>query len=171
MSCINCGRGLCFECDQQPCCCSSSKQESPTVGLHLDNVSFTHSEQSINPTIIKRGRPFKDDSEISTSAGRKRAAELYSIDPDKACEWRGKSNCGGGKSPIVGCLTGTQKHRHHGPVKNTSHNERTNIHLICARCHNTWHGVNDPLYDESAYENLPHDPRPMTIDEMLLSGG
>jgi len=100
----------------------------------------------------------KADSDIGTSAGRKRAAAAYQIDKGEACEWRGLTNCGGGLHPIIGCINGLQVHRHHGPIKNTSHNESGNIHLICVRCHNIWHAKNDPYYIEEAYAVLPHKP-------------
>lgn len=68
------------------------------------------------------------------STGRKRAALLYPLDKNHPCEWRGKKNCGGGLKPIVGCLDGFQRHRHHGPVKNPVHNEQGNVHRVCATC-------------------------------------
>jgi hypothetical protein len=92
------------------------------------------------------------------STGRKRAAQLYPIEKDAPCEWRGKKNCGGGKRPIVGCLNGFQVDRHHGPVKKTTRNEEGNVHRICKDCHNHWHELNDLVYDEQAYNSLPHDP-------------
>lgn len=171
MSCINCSRGLCFECELDPCCCT------PEVNpQQLANAPFSQGEPLPEPTVIyggtaRRGRPPKDDSEISTSAGRKRAAVLYPIDSSKPCDWRGLANCGGGKFPIIGCVAfGVQRHRHHGPVKHTARNEQGNVHLICEGCHNTWHAKNDPVYDQAEYELLPHNPRPATPDEMLKRG-
>jgi hypothetical protein len=112
-------------------------------------------------------RRYKDG--VTTSAGRKRAATMYPLDRTVACEWQLLANCGGGKIPILGCLTGKQINRHHGPVKHTERNERGNIHLICAHCHNLWHAKNDPVYDEDLFDSLLHDPRPMTPEEMLLT--
>jgi len=154
MLCIPCARGLCDEClgiDLYGKCCHDQQGES----------------ESALSVALPVGRPRKDDDEISTSAGRKRAAVEYEINPQAACEWSGKSNCGGGKVPILGCVGNSQSHRHHGPIKHTAHNERGNVHRICARCHNTWHAKNDPIYDEAEYSTLPHDPRQMTRLEAI----
>lgn len=152
MPCIACARGFHEECTvgdftTEPCCCPPEGESSFTEPLPV-------------------GRPRQD--EISTSAGRKRAAVEYDINPDAACEWSGKTNCGGGKMPIVGCVGNSQRHRHHGPIKDTAHNERGNVHRICATCHNTWHGKNDKIYDEEEYTDLPHSPRIMTFQEAVI---
>lgn len=136
--CVSCARGFYEECGHAP-------------PIELPQVLG----------IEKRHGNVKDDSEVTISAGRKRAAKAYLVDPTMDCEWRGLANCGGGVHPIIGCINGIQRHRHHGPVKNTTHNERTNIHLICARCHNTWHAKNDPDYIEDVNEVLPHAPIPV----------
>lgn len=148
MACIACGRGFCEECLQgqdDKCCCTG-----------------TLNSETKEP----RGN-YKDDDAITISAGRKRAAVEYKIYPEKDCEWRFKANCGGGKHPIIGCLNGKQEHRHHGPIKNTARNEPSNINFICNNCHERWHKKNNFDYDEKVNENLPHNPRPMTTDEML----
>lgn len=137
--------------------------EPAPVGPKL--VSFSDEDD----TIVKRGRPKKDDSEITVSAGRKRAAELYPLDKDAPCEWQGLADAGGGKHPIIGCLQGKQQHIQHGPVKATYRNERENIHLICVKCHNRWHTVNDPVYDEDEYDKLPHSPRQATEEELIVN--
>lgn len=151
-SCISCARGFYFECGH-----------TPPVSIPQVLTVTTEAKTSDEPK--KLGRPFKEDNDITTSAGRKRAAELYPIQEDSDCEWLKKADCGGGKKPIVGCLNGKQRHRHHGPIKDTAHNERNNIHLICARCHNTWHGRNDPIYTEQEYKLLPHSPRSATPED------
>jgi hypothetical protein len=147
MSCLPCGRDLHEECQQIPegkkCCCT----------------------QNITMPQPREGNNYKSDDEIGVSAGRKRAAVAHSINPDRSCEWRWKKNCGGGVHPIIGCLTGMQEHRHHGPVKNTARNEVSNVHLICTSCHNRWHTLNDPDYDEASNELLPHNPTPATLKE------
>lgn len=99
------------------------------------------------------------------SAGRKRAARMYPLDPAKPCDFRGSSNCGGGSNPITGCLSGKQEARHHGPDKNVSNNEAGNVHRICHYCHNRWHAANDPGYDWNATIYPGHDPRSMTDSE------
>lgn len=156
MSCIACGRFLHEECekpiDDAQCCCKPTQT----------GIAFSDPESNV-------GRPLKPDDEIGVSAGRKRAATAYQIISEKPCEWIWKANCGGGLFPIIGCMNGTQQHRHHGPVKNTARNEPTNVHLICARCHNTWHAKNDSKYNEDEYDKLPHKPRPATPEELLSS--
>ncbi len=152
MSCVSCGRDLHDECQQQvpkdkKCCC---QQETPSVSVF---------------STPKTGQNYKPDDEITVSAGRKRAAVLHEIDPERSCEWRWKKNCGGGQHPIIGCLAGLQEARHHGPIKNTSRNEVKNVHLICTNCHNRWHTLNDKDYDEEVNESLPHIPVPATIEE------
>jgi hypothetical protein len=153
--CFSCARGLCDECTDYTLpegqCCHDRQGETSALSPESPSV----------------GRPRKDDDEISTSAGRKRAAVEYEINSQAACEWSGKSNCGGGVHPIVGCVGNSQAHRHHGPIKHTAHNERGNVHRICARCHNTWHAKNDPIYDEARYATLPHNPRQMTRLEAI----
>lgn len=157
--CLACARGLHDECTNPvggiDCCCALLVRQEEA------------SNSALSPESLPVGRPRKDDDEISTSAGRKRAAVEYEINPQAACEWSGKSNCGGGKIPILGCVGNSQSHRHHGPIKHTAHNERGNVHRICARCHNTWHAKNDPIYDEAEYATLPHDPRQMTRLEAI----
>lgn len=117
MSCIACGRYLCDECDEQPCCCSTRPTEQ--------------TERLKDPK----------------STGRKRAAELYPLDRDAPCEWQKKKDCGGGKHPIIGCLNGKQSVRHHGPDKDTLNNEQGNVSRICSTCHVRWHALNDGDYD------------------------
>lgn len=109
------------------------------------------------------------DLKDEKSTGRKRAAVLYPIDRENPgpCEWRGLKNCGGGRRPIVGCLNGVQQERHHGPVKKTTRNEEGNVHRICEPCHVHWHELNDLIYDEREYNNLPHDPVAATEAEII----
>lgn len=150
MSCFSCGRGFHDECDQptgDKCCCED-KALSPLVP-----------EEPI--TRRREG--------VGVSAGRKRAAVDFPIDRDAACEWRMQANCGGGFEPIIGCLTGRQQHRHHGPDKTTTNNDRSNISLICTPCHNRWHAKNDPLYGESKCPVgiKPKEPRAMTSAEIM----
>lgn len=107
----------------------------------------------------KEFRTYKDDSTLrdQQSTGRKRAAKMYPLDEEAECEWRMKRNCGGGDSPIVGCLDGLQQARHHGPEKNTLNNDPGNVHRICHTCHNRWHTLNDEKYVWSKVQN-PHSP-------------
>lgn len=110
---------------------------------------------------LKRDATLKDQQ----STGRKRAARWFPLDFEAACEWRGKSNCGGGTKPIVGCVSGLQQARHHGPDKSTSNNEVGNVHRICHRCHNRWHAANNATYDWTSTLVNSHAPRPQTKEE------
>lgn len=143
MSCVACGRDFHEECAQQPCCCDGE-------------------------IVIAEEAPV-EKKQLTESAGRKQAAKLYPIDSDEPCEWQMKANCGGGFVPIVGCLTGKQKHIHHGPDKTTLNNDRSNISLICTTCHNRWHAKNDPLYgvEKCPVGIQPKEPRDMTPEEMM----
>lgn len=110
----------------------------------------------------KRDAALKDQQ----STGRKRAARMYPLDRTLACEWKLKANCGGGLYPILGCFSGVQEARHHGPDKSTSNNEEGNVHRICYCCHNRWHAVNNPDYDwEKHNDYASHNPRDMTAEE------
>lgn len=142
--CLSCARGFYEECGHEP----PDERTLQTADVLEEVRRYRHND-------------------ISTSGGRKRAAELYPLDKSLDCEWRMLANCGGGRVPIIGCLTGKQVNRHHGPVKTTTRNERTNIHLICSPCHNLWHAKNDPVYDETLFDTLPHNPRPITPEEIL----
>lgn len=120
------------------------------------------------------------------STGRKRVDRMYPIPVGYQCEWANLKNCGGGLFPIIGCLGNAATDRHHGIDKNTLNNEKAsvgigtveNVHLICSRCHNTWHGLNDqtyPEFDRIADQASPwvpegagwHDPVEATSEELL----
>jgi hypothetical protein len=92
---------------------------------------------------------------------------MYPLDREGDCEWKLQKNCGGGKSPIIGCIDGRQEARHHGPDKNTLNNDSGNVHRICHRCHNRWHARNDPDYVWGSVYN-DHSPTVATQDEVLL---
>lgn len=150
MSCISCGRQMHDECEEPTgggCCCT---QESSSPLAPEEPVT-------------------RRRENVTVSAGRKRAAVDFPIDRDAPCEWRLKANCGGGFAPILGCITGYQRSRHHGPDKRTTNNDRSNISIICHDCHNRWHTANDSLYgDEKCPVGIqPKDPRPMTSAEMM----
>ncbi len=152
MACLGCGRGFHDEC------------EIGCKSCHPDIDQLFKATVSIGG----RGAPIKEPEDVKDrhSTGRKRAALLYPIVKENPCEWRGKKNCGGG-TPIVGCINGFQRHRHHGPVKDTLRNEAGNVHRICNHCHNRWHAVNDPVYDAALYEDKPHNPELATELELM----
>ena len=144
--CFPCRREFHEECVQgDPCCCPE------------EQAGF-----STEKTLVPLG-----EREVGESAGRKEAARLYPVNETLACEWKGLANVGGGKFPVVGCIDGLQKARHHGPVKRTTVNHRYNIHLICTSCHNWWHAKNDKHYKEEEYALLPHKPRPAEPLELV----
>jgi hypothetical protein len=153
MGCIACGRGFHSECDVG-CTNCHDKEDKIIHSFHTGG----------------RGAPTKDPESVTDrhSTGRKRAAQLYPIFKDKPCEWQGKKNCGGG-SPIIGCINGLQRDRHHGPVKDTLRNEPGNVHRICKHCHNRWHAVNDPIYNEEEYNTKPHSPELAEELELLAN--
>jgi hypothetical protein len=153
MGCPGCGRFFHEECETN---CENCHGEQDRVVKSITNGSM--------------GAPIKDPDKVTDrfSTGRKRAAVLYPIFKDKPCDWRGKKNVGGGHG-IVGCINGMQQHRHHGPIKDTLRNDPENIHRICTKCHSRWHAVNDPLYSEEEYEDLPHSPEDATDIELLTA--
>jgi hypothetical protein len=155
MPCIHCGRGFHDECVYLEC-----------INCHDDTAKIS---KTITGS-LGLGAPIKNPDEVGDrhSTGRKRAAQLYPIFDDQPCEWQGKKNCGGGK-PIIGCVAGLQADRHHGPIKDTLRNEPGNVHRICKICHNNWHAVNDPIYDEEKYKELPHLPEKATDAELFLN--
>lgn len=170
MSCIACGRGFHDECSLPPypeadekniCCCE----------FEIDQASLSEDQSTDAKGSGLRGP--RRMAEVSISGGRKRAAEVYPLQREEPCEWRGLANCGGGLFPVLGCSEGKQQARHHGPVKNTSVNHRENVHRICHKCHNRWHRANDPHYDrndkeaESRFALLPHNPRPMEPIDLI----
>lgn len=146
MACTACGRSFHEECENEKGCDDCHKKE---VVEATEKISG------------KMGRPQLGDDEVTDvlSTGRKRAAKLYGHLMDKTlpCEWRGKKNVGGG-IPIYGCINGFRQDIHHGPDKTTTNNSRSNVHLICKKCHKRWHMVNDPVYDKDKYILTKHEP-------------
>lgn len=136
MACIDCGAGFHFACKESPCCCSNS---APVAEETNDDERLQREEL----VTYKRDTALKDQQ----STGRKRAARLFPLDRTAPCEWQGLLFAGGGRFPIVGCASGLQQARHHGPDKNTLNNEEGNVHRICHRCHNRWHTKNDDGYE------------------------
>jgi hypothetical protein len=163
MACVNCRDELHWECLNildGACCCTRPNTDLPVAEIEEDEDEHTYHNRT-----YKREGTLKDQQ----STGRKRAARLYPLNPEASCEWRGLKNSGGGPIPIVGCNSGTQQARHHGPDKNTLNNDEGNVHRICHRCHNRWHTKNDPVY--VAGESYPaHDSvTQATIQEIMES--
>ena len=140
MACPECAASFHSECQNGVdgfCCCTGN-----IVGLE---------------DVVKSlgGGQVKSPSEITDieSTGRKRAALLYPIMEGQVCDWANLYYCGGGTTPIIGCAGNLASDIHHGPDKNTINNGPTNVHRICAVCHNRWHARNDSYYP---------NPRPST---------
>lgn len=137
----------------------------------IESGQFDNEINNVRPSRRRRrnvsGRRLKRSSSLKDqqSTGRKRAAKLFPLFPERSCEWEGNSNCGGGSYPILGCLGGKQEARHHGPHKNTLDNEEGNVHRICNYCHNRWHVANDPSYNINDPDTTPHSPIPFTESE------
>ena len=137
-SCIWCARGL------TKICRHKIKQATHLI------ISDSDTEEEETPA----HRTYKTDAALKDqqSTGRKRAAQLYPLFRESLCEWAALEKAGGGNHPIRGCAIredstpGLQKHRHHGPDKNTLNNEEGNVHRICTGCHNLWHAQNDGDY-------------------------
>ena len=192
-TCFFCAANLHESCTEiESCACSLQSHNtelvlSPTKSEGLDSESVSEpddedegvryksrSKRQSNSRASKRASSLKDQQ----STGRKRAAKLYPLDREAACEWRGKSNVGGGDYPIRGCIYGKQEARHHGPIKDTTVNDEGNVHRICHYCHNRWHVVNDPGYNWNRSNYPSHRPVDMTereredaiIDEMRYLG-
>lgn len=156
MGCIDCGSGLHRVCGN-PCCCS----KNPPVAEEVEDE--TPERRYISRT-YKREGTLKDQQ----STGRKRAAQLYPLTETDPCEWLGLKFAGGGKFPIVGCNSGIQQARHHGPDKNTLNNDEGNVHRICHKCHNRWHTRNDPEYEPGSSQR-PHDSRTLATTEEIMN--
>lgn len=140
---------------------TSEESEEETRGNEGGRLS-----SSRKPRTQKRDATLKDQQ----STGRKRAAREYPFELDgdglrAKCEWAGKAECGGGTSPILGCVNGRQEARHHGPDKSTSNNDKGNVHRICHRCHNRWHAANNAEYDWTDTRVKKHAPRSQDLNE------
>ena len=163
MACINCNAGLCWECNNVLdgiCCCNRASVNSLPPVAEEDEDDTKNSYRT-----YKREGTLKDQQ----STGRKRAAKAYPLDPKAPCEWRGLKFAGGSRFPIVGCTSGLQQARHHGPDKNTLNNDEGNVHRICHICHNRWHTLNDPSYDAGS-SHEPHDEvTQATVDDFVLN--
>lgn len=122
-------------------------------------------------TITAEGEAWhKQDEEVTDpkSTGRKRAVLAKPITPGMPCDWAGLKFAGGAVFPIVGCVNNLATMIHHGPSKCTLDNELSNLHAICATCHNRFHSANDHTYgpdplnstwlpEESWGPLIPHD--------------
>lgn len=127
---------------------------SEICGHDVESVKITDSDPGDLISLDDAPVTYKTDASLKDqqSTGRKRAAQLYPLNPEAYCEWSGKTKQGGGPHPIDGCgirsgtNIGLQQARHHGPDKNTLNNESGNVHRICTPCHNEWHAKNDKDY-------------------------
>lgn len=166
MKCASHLLGLVWECRTPEECSDGSDQHSVSSPDLVPSGMVALEEE----TEEVEAHTYKDDSNLrdQQSTGRKRAAAKFPLDETAPCEWSMKKNCGGGKFPITGCVTGLQMARHHGPDKNTLNNDVGNVHRICATCHNRWHTLNDEGYDWSTVHE-PHSPREATVIDISES--
>lgn len=143
MSCLPCAAELHFECllpQDNLCCC--------------DDIVATINEPA------QRGGPTKaaEDMADPISTGRKRAAVAKPIEEGMACEWAGLLRAGGGVEYIIGCNGNLATNIHHGPDKDVLNNVDSNLHRICANCHNRWHTLNDKYYGIRPAPGTPFIP-------------
>lgn len=164
MSCLPCIAGFHHECPDI---------HTETVDLSPDEAEVLFicccSENEVQRVVAVRTLKRDEDLKDVTSTGRKRAKEVKPINEGDICEWAYLKNAGGGVEPIIGCAGNEATNIHHGPDKSTLNNDPdTNLHKICATCHNRWHTLNDPYYGERPdhgapflpldQECIPHDP-------------
>lgn len=148
--CLSCARGFHEECLDGCLSLSSCKCLSSLLSIN-----------QIGDSTKQVGRPQKPDDQVEDprSTFRKRAQkvlkQIRGVQIGDPCEWKGLTNCGGGRNPIEGCEDGIVKHVHHGPDKDWTKNVPTNLHGVCHSCHNRWHSANDTDYDP----RIPHNPR------------
>lgn len=160
--CIYCAADIHLYCgDDNSCCCAGKENLSLNLSPTGDDDYSVTSQKKRGPKFLTEG--FKD----ALSAGRKRAARMYPIAEGQLCEWSFKKNCGGGIVPVMGCSGRLATNIHHGPDKSVLNNERDNISIICAFCHNLWHAKNDEHY----IEPRPADGRewlPLKNEELTI---
>jgi hypothetical protein len=165
----------------EPTVCVLCVAQFPHDETELCTAAPTEIEAAIKEAVI--GRPPKEGNEMADpeSTGRKRAAAALPTEilETMLCEWALLKEAGGGVYPIKGCHGNKATDRHHGPDKNTLNNQRhSNLHGICAFCHNEWHAKNDTTYvgerpaDETPWlpvgEYKEHNPNDkMTIEEAI----
>lgn len=175
-ACPMCIAGFHYSCLSTTCSCQMNQHQlaivlpSPTEP-NLSDELLDLSQDRHQSRNSNAGRSLKRDSALKDqqSTGRKRAAKMYPLDRNAPCEWRKLSNCGGGVSPIVGCISGLQEARHHGPDKSVTNNEVGNVHRICHYCHYNWHAKNNEDYDWNSTLVVTHQPRPATESELANS--
>lgn len=174
--CIECLRSFHVVCGV-PCCCgtavfisdatvsSDADEESTTQSNTNYDTSDSEAEWRVSSGGTRRG---KRDASLKDqqSTGRKRAAQVLSLDREALCHWHDASPTnpkGGGLYPVVFGCQNTQVARHHGPDKNTLNNSEDNLSAICAFHHNNWHAKNDPEY-------RPGNPVMFEVAELIKSG-
>lgn len=172
MGCPPCSRSMhpfCVNPGENSCCCNSNVDTSEgdtngNMAVEDDTEDWRRkSSRGNSRSFGKRDESLRDQQ----STGRKRAAVAYPLNRDAPCEWQGLRFAGGGDFPIVGCISGLQQARHHGPDKNTLNNDEGNVWRICVFCHNRWHTLNDATYKWGSIYT-PHDPDTKATDQELI---
>lgn len=190
-TCLACKAGFHDECadmwngslaDDTECCCLGAYSLEPSnayeAALSADKPDIDAYFEGYT------GTKSLDQYADPISTGRKEAVKKFPIKPGMVCEWAWLKNAGGGVKPIIGCPGHPAEAVHHGPDKNTMCNIDSNVHRICAECHNRWHATNDPFYGDRpvnaegkvdasvpflpiGQDALPHDPVTFATDEMI----
>ena len=163
------------------CCCDA--EEAANDGV-IEEVLIGTSTTDKRGNLPQGANKSASDVRDPTSTGRKRAVKLKPIIEGMVCEWANLRSAGGGVFPIVGCegiILTTQKGNdertgnvHHGPDKSTLNNSDENLHRVCGKCHNRWHELNNPEYNEPRPKNggawvpvaefFPHDKHSLATD-------
>jgi len=164
--CVGCRQGFHDECisfwmglsnghlEWFACCCGGDFDtykhlRAEQLSSSLPSSNYVDAEDEQIETYFDGFDGSKHPSEYADplSSGRKKAAKVAPIAPGMICEWAWLAKAGGGVIPIIGCPGRPASDRHHGPDKNTLHNNvGVNLHRICDWCHNQWHAKNDPHY-------------------------
>lgn len=136
--CIFSARGFFEECENFPGCGCGS----PPIPLS----STSPHEEVATAGVYQKDRNLLVDPK---STGRKEAARMFPLDKSAPCEWQLKKFVAFNGKMVWGCVNGLQSNIHHGPDKDTLRNVNGNVHRICFTCHNHYHAVTDPDYDDA----------------------
>jgi hypothetical protein len=164
--CLSCKQSFHSECQTCSCCDPAKVSSAPDTPVEAVSFSSLLGIPEEDMRVGPRTRKADEDVRDPKSTGRKRAALEYPLDLEAACEWRGLLKAGGGKFPIIGCINGLQRTRHHGPNKDTLHNEKGNVSRICFDCHARWHFMNDASYSWDNPDTTPIDFESKASPEM-----
>lgn len=146
IGCIFAARGFFEECEQWPGC------------GHGDNPPSLSTSPVVEATAGSSDEGYTKDRNLLVdpkSTGRKEAARKFPLDRTADCEWINKKFVAFNGKMVWGCVNGKQSNIHHGPDKDTLRNVEGNVHRICFTCHNHYHAVTDPDYDDATAVEYP----------------